>query len=169
MLFVCVALLVSVDVARGEGIYQRTRNGKTLVWNNHPKPGDEATWSGARDRERHARGFGTLSWYTKETGSAKPPLYARYWGRMVDGKLEGPVNAHTGRRTAHAYFAGPCGIDVSIRGRQRISLQRDLEHSCGSCASLTQLKRVHYPWLAFLPELDAVDVPREGLYRVATG
>jgi hypothetical protein len=46
LLFVCGALLVLANVARGEGTYQRTRNGKTFVWNNYPKPGDEATWSG---------------------------------------------------------------------------------------------------------------------------
>jgi hypothetical protein len=104
LLFVCVTLLVSVEVARGEGTYQRTRNGRTLVWNNHPKPGDEATWSGGRDREGYARGFGTLIWYTKETGSAKPALYARYWGRMTGGKFSGPVNVHSKKKTHYAIF-----------------------------------------------------------------
>src|SRR5467141_4002753 len=45
LLFICAALFVLADVARGEGTYQRTRNGKTLIWNNHPKFGDKATWS----------------------------------------------------------------------------------------------------------------------------
>jgi hypothetical protein len=93
-----------MDVARGEGAYQRTRNARTLVWNNHPKPGDEATWSGGRDREGYARGFGTLIWYTKETGSAKPALYARYWGRMIEGKFNGPVNVHSKKKTHYAIF-----------------------------------------------------------------
>jgi hypothetical protein len=57
-----------------------------------------------------------------------------------------------------------CGIETPVN-----SPQLDLEHSCASRASLTQLKRVHYPWLRFLPEFDAVDVPREVLYGVATG
>jgi len=104
LLFVCVTLLVLVNVARGEGAYQRTRNGRTLVWNNHLKPGDEATWSGARDREGYAHGFGTLIWYTKETGSAKPALYARYWGRMIGGKFNGPVNVHSKKKTHYAIF-----------------------------------------------------------------
>jgi hypothetical protein len=104
LLFVCVTLLVLVNVARGEGTYQRTRNGRTLVWNNDPKPGDEATWSGRRDRERYAHGFGTLIWYTKETGSAKPALYARYWGRMIEGKFNGPVNVHSKKKTHYAIF-----------------------------------------------------------------
>jgi hypothetical protein len=104
LLFVCVTLLVLVDLARGEGTYQRTRNGRTFVWNNHPKAGDQATWSGGRDREGYARGFGTLIWYTKETGSAKPALYARYWGRMIGGKFNGPVNVHSKKKSHYAIF-----------------------------------------------------------------
>lgn len=104
LLFVCAALLALMDLARGEGNYQSTRNGRALVWNNHPKPGDVATWSGARDREGYARGFGQLVWYTKEPGFVRPQLYARYWGRMVDGKFEGPVNVHAKRTTRYAIF-----------------------------------------------------------------
>jgi hypothetical protein len=104
LLFVCATLLVLVDIARSEGAYQRTRNGRALVWNNHSKPGDIATWSGGRDREGYARGFGTLIWYTKETDSAKPALYARYWGRMIGGKFNGPVNVHSKKKTHYAIF-----------------------------------------------------------------
>lgn len=106
--FLFVAVLMFANVALGAGTYQRTRNGKALVWNDDPKSGDEATWSGARDREGYARGFGTLVWYTKGngTGSAKPELYARYWGNMVRGKLDGPINGHSKRETRHAIFAG---------------------------------------------------------------
>jgi hypothetical protein len=101
---VCGTLLLSMaTVARG-GSYQPTRNGKSLVWNDHPKAGDEATWSGERDRNGYARGFGRLVWYTKEPDSSKPQLYARYWGRMVEGKFEGPVNVHSKRKTHYAIF-----------------------------------------------------------------
>lgn len=105
--FVCGALLVFANVALGDGTYQRTKNGRTLIWNNQPKPGDEVTWSGDRDRNGYARGFGTLTWYTvlQESGSAKPVLFARYWGNMVRGKLNGPVNVHSKRKTNHAIFA----------------------------------------------------------------
>jgi hypothetical protein len=106
-LFVCGALLVFAAVAFGDGTYQRTKDGKTLVWNNRPKPGDEAKWSGDRDREGYASGFGTLTWYTareSETGSAKSALYAHYWGNMVRGKLNGPVNSHSKGKTNHAVF-----------------------------------------------------------------
>jgi hypothetical protein len=106
-LFLGSALLVFANVAFGDGTYQRTKNGKTLVWNNDPKPGDEASWSGDRDREGYASGFGTLTWYTawQEPGSAKSALYARYWGNMVRGKFNGPVNAHSKGKTAYAIFA----------------------------------------------------------------
>ena len=105
LLFVCAALLLFANVALGEGTYQRTRNGRTLVWNNHPKLGDKATWSGARDREGYARGFGTLIWYTKQSLFARPTPYARYWGNMVRGKFDGPVNVHSKRKTQFAIFA----------------------------------------------------------------
>src|SRR5437660_11257970 len=105
LLFICAALFVLADVARGDGTYQRTRNGKTLVWNNHPKRGDEATWSGTRDRGGYARGFGTLIWYTKQSLLARPTPYARYWGNMVRGKFDGPVNVHSKRKTHYAIFA----------------------------------------------------------------
>ena len=96
--------MLFANVARGEGAYQHTKNGRALVWNNHPKPGDEATWAGGRDREGYARGFGALIWYTKERGFVRPQFYARYWGRMVDGKFEGPVNVHAKRTTRYAIF-----------------------------------------------------------------
>ena len=99
------ALLVLNGIAHGEGNYQRTRNGKALVWNDRPKAGDQATWSGKRDRDGYARGFGTLTWYTKEAGLKKPQLYARYWGNMVRGKFTGPVNVHSKKKTHHAIFA----------------------------------------------------------------
>src|SRR5215471_3872976 len=86
------------DIALGDGAYQRTRGGKTLIWNNDPKPDEQATWSGDRDNNGYAHGFGTLSWYSK-TG-----IYARYWGNMVKGRLDGSVNAHSKGKTAHAMF-----------------------------------------------------------------
>lgn len=134
LLFVCAALLVLVDVARGEGTYQSTRNGRALVWNNHPKRDDEASWSGGRDREGYARGFGTLIWYTEETKFGKAALYARYWGRMVDGKFEGPVNVHAKRTTRYAIFidgmrvtgwtAGAAPLRATTRWRTLVAKHR---------------------------------------------
>jgi len=100
-LFVCSALLLFASVAYGAGSYQRTRDGKTLVWNDSPKRGEEATWSGKRDKNGFAAGSGTLTWYQVEptivTGSNIPDArrYAvvinRYSGKMVRGKLKGAV------------------------------------------------------------------------------
>lgn len=89
-------------VALGEAKYQSTRDGKTLVWNSDAKPGDAATWSGDRDHNDYAKGFGRLIWYT--SGPNEPELYARYWGRMVNGKFEGPVNVHAKKKTRYAIF-----------------------------------------------------------------
>jgi hypothetical protein len=119
--FVCGALLVVfANAALGDGTFQPTRNGKTLVWNNYPRPGDEATWSGGRDREGYARGFGTLIWYTTEqdeSGSAKPALYARYWGNMIRGKFNGAVNVHSKKKTHYAIFADGARMTHWAAGR----------------------------------------------------
>jgi hypothetical protein len=108
LLFVCGALLLFTNAAFGDETYQRTRDGKTIVWNENAGSGDEAAWSGDRDREGYANGFGTLTWYTTrqkgERGSAKSVVYARYWGNMVRGKFDGPVNVHSKGRTDHAIF-----------------------------------------------------------------
>src|SRR5881398_878575 len=100
-LFVCSALLLFASVAYGAGSYQRTRDGKTLVWNDSPKRGEEATWSGKRDKNGFAAGSGTLTWYevqpTIVTGSNIPNarrhavVINRYSGKMVKGKLKGAV------------------------------------------------------------------------------
>jgi hypothetical protein len=104
---ICGAVAIPGAIA-GEGRYQRTKDGKTLVWNDNAKPGDVATWSGDRDREGYASGFGTLNWYTarKAEGSRQSHvLYAYYFGNMVRGKFNGPVNAHASGLTSHAMFA----------------------------------------------------------------
>jgi hypothetical protein len=115
-LFVCAALLVlRANVALGDGSYLRTKDEKTMVWNNEPKVGDVAAWSGDRDKEGYATGYGTLTWYTVEKESvrrfgvpipfsAAPDVYARYFGNMVHGKFDGVVNVHSKRKTAHAIF-----------------------------------------------------------------
>ena len=100
-LFVCRALLLFASVAYGAGSYQRTRDGQTLVWNDSPKRGEEATWSGKRDKNGFATGSGTLTWYKVEptivTGSNIPDtrryavVISRYSGKMVRGKFKGDV------------------------------------------------------------------------------
>src|SRR5437899_12586823 len=65
-LFVCGALLLFAIVAYGAGSYQRTRDGQTLVWNDSPEAGEEATWAGKRDKDGFATGPGILTWYKVE-------------------------------------------------------------------------------------------------------
>jgi hypothetical protein len=111
-LFLGSALLLFANVTFGQGAYQHTKDGKTFVWNSEPKSGDEATWSGGRDNEDYARGFGTLTWYSARKETVKhlgiqfsaPTVYARYFGNMVHGKFNGPVNVHSKGKTNHAIF-----------------------------------------------------------------
>ena len=101
LFFVYSALLLFASVAYGAGSYQPTRDGKTLVWNDSPKRGEEATWSGKRDKNGFAAGSGTLTWYQVEptivTGSNIPDarryavVISRCSGKMVEGKFEGAV------------------------------------------------------------------------------
>ena len=95
----CLLLLQFVGVAFGEGTYQRTKDGKTIVWNANPKPGDTATWFGDRDADGYATKIGTLTWYT-----ARGTVYARFRGNMVRGKFNGSVNGYSKGITAHAVF-----------------------------------------------------------------
>jgi hypothetical protein len=85
--------------AYGDGTYQRTKDGRTFVWDNYPKPHQTAMWSGERDADGYAMGAGTLTWYTVErkilTGSNLPDfrytVLGSFTGNMVRGKFEGPV------------------------------------------------------------------------------
>jgi hypothetical protein len=98
--FICGALLLLLaNGAHGGGSYQRTKDGKTFVWDNSPKPHEAATWSGHRDTDGYATGSGTLTWYTVEqkmvTGTNLPSLrytvISSFTGTMVHGKFEGSV------------------------------------------------------------------------------
>ena len=109
-IFLVICLSASTALVTA-GEYQQTRDGKTTVWNGSPKPGESASWAGSRDKEGYATGFGTVTWYT-----ANGTVYAVYYGNMVNGKLEGPVNLHMGRRTAHAYFANGSRATAWARG-----------------------------------------------------
>jgi len=100
-------MIVFNATALADGIYQRTRDGKTIVWNQDPKPADQATWSGDRDRDGYANGFGTLTWFANSSQGAetRQTIYARYFGNMVRGRFDGPVNGHSKGVTGHAVFS----------------------------------------------------------------
>lgn len=117
-LFTCTALLLLVDAVNAGGIYQHTRDRRTLIWDNYPSPDAEATWSGSRDSKGFATGYGTLTWYKVQrrmvTGSNIAPsrgpaangvVTNRFSGKMVQGKLDGPVvNVDARGKTFHATF-----------------------------------------------------------------
>jgi ketosteroid isomerase-like protein len=100
-LFVFSTFLLFASVAYAAGSYQRTKDGKALVWTDSPRRGEEATWSGRRDKNGFATGSGTLTWSKVEpiivTGSNIPNsrryavVVSRYSGKMVRGKFEGAV------------------------------------------------------------------------------
>ena len=88
--------------ARG-GMFQRTRKtplfSSVLVWNNDPRTDDEAFWTGGFDANGYAEGQGTLRWYTRGR------FVTEYVGRMVHGKLDGPVkNTDASGKRFHGTF-----------------------------------------------------------------
>jgi hypothetical protein len=108
----CCALLAATGIAFGAGEYQPTRDDKTKIWNWTPKSGETASWSGGRDKDGYASGFGDLTLY-----DASGKASGVYYGNMVHGKFEGPVNVHSGNRTLHAYFASGDRMTGWARGR----------------------------------------------------
>jgi hypothetical protein len=109
-----MALLLCASSVFAGGTYQTTRDGKVTVWNDQPKPGDAATWVGGHDREGYATGFGTLTWYVERGNQST--IFAQYFGNMVRGKFEGPVNAHSKGKTAHALFTDGSRTSPWARG-----------------------------------------------------
>jgi len=117
-LFVCTTLLLFANGADGGGVYQHTRDRRTLIWNNYPTRDDEATWSGERDSNGYATGYGTLTWYRVQraivTGSNIPSakgrtvgavVINRYSGKMVRGRFDGPVvNVDASGKVFHGTF-----------------------------------------------------------------
>jgi hypothetical protein len=98
-MFISCAFLACVNGAFAAGEYQQTKDTKTTIWNGSPKAGETSSWSGDRDKENYATGYGDLTIY-----NANGKAYALFYGNMVRGKFEGPVNLHTNGRTVHAYF-----------------------------------------------------------------
>jgi len=117
-LFVYTTLLLFANGADGGGVYQHTRDRRTLIWNNSPRRDNEATWSGERDSNGYATGDGTLTWYRVQraivTGSNIPSakgrtvgavVINRYSGKMVRGRFDGPVvNVDASGKMFHGRF-----------------------------------------------------------------
>ena len=116
-LLVCGGLFLFASVASGAGSYQRTRDGQTTVWRDSPARGEEATWSGKRDKDGFATGFGVLTWYKVEPLDTRSYviLINHYSGTMVRGKFKGAVtdvNASGGR-------SQPTSVDRANRPSRR--------------------------------------------------
>jgi len=100
--------LIFVSGAYAGGTYQRTDDHKkALVWNNDPKPGDIATWSGDRDANGYATGPGTLQWFRVGPGvlNRKRTPISSYSGTMLHGKFNGGVMTVDHGKAYHATFA----------------------------------------------------------------
>jgi hypothetical protein len=87
----------------GGGMFQRTKESalfpSVLIWNNYPRPDDKAFWTGLHDKNGYAEGQGTLRWYTRGR------FVTEYVGRMVRGKLDGPVkNTDASGKRFHGTF-----------------------------------------------------------------
>jgi hypothetical protein len=124
-IYCALLLLPFAKGALGDGAYQRTKDGQTLIWNNYPKPNDAAKWSGERDADGYATGHGTLTWYTVKrgivTGSILPSTNyiptGRYSGNMVRGKFDGTaVTVSANGKTYHATFANGRKTSAWIAG-----------------------------------------------------
>jgi hypothetical protein len=114
---VCLTVLLTLLFASGayaNGTYQRTEDRKkALVWNNDPKPGDAATWSGGRDADGYATGPGALQWFRVERGfvtgsniaGPKRTPISSYSGTMLHGKFNGGVMTVDHGKTYHTTFA----------------------------------------------------------------
>ena len=135
-LFLCSALLPLL-LANGafadEGTYQRAKDGRTLVWNSYPIPGETVEWSGKQDKEGYATGYGTVTWYKLARSNftfSKPHsvVSGRFSGKMVKGKLEGDVvrpdtggslirwNTKPSDSTTHATFVGGNRVGEWVTG-----------------------------------------------------
>ena len=116
LLLVCTALLLIFTNAADAGRYQRTKDRKIRVWNEHPEHWDEAIWTGERDENGNATGPGVLTWYgiphTAQMGSLIPStrgheltLVASFSGQMTEGRFEGlVVSTDAAGRNFHAKF-----------------------------------------------------------------
>jgi hypothetical protein len=89
------ALLLCASGVYGDGGYQNTIGRRGLVWRDDVNAENAATWSGQRDEDGYATGYGTLTWYRLDqrivTGSYLPitrkTLISQISGTMVQGKL----------------------------------------------------------------------------------
>ena len=154
IVFIFVLLLFLSDRVSAEGSYVRTKDRKTLVWTNYPRQGETVKWSGRRDKQGYAIGFGTLTWYKADSSSLKTGSFipfgrhvatSRFSGNMVHGKLDGAVlNVDPTGERFHATFvdgrkttdwtAGPLpsGSSAIARREESATPARTQERTAGA-------------------------------------
>jgi hypothetical protein len=118
--------LLLISHAYADGKYQWTEDRKkALVWNNDPKPGDTATWSGKHDDEGYAAGPGKLTWTRVNRGFAtgsnvattrRSTPISSYTGTMEHGKFSGGVMTVDHGKTYHANFVDGQRKGIWARG-----------------------------------------------------
>ena len=137
---VCATLLLFFANGANGARYQRTQDGKTLVWNNLREVAQEVTWSGLRDLNGYATGQGTLTWY--RLGK----FVNSYTGRMVHGKFDGPVIREQGQTRLQTTFVNGEKVgDWSEPGSTRTPAPKPKTQSTAAEAQPTEEPIVERP------------------------
>ena len=137
---VCATLLLLLANGASGARYQRTQDGKTLVWNNLREVAQEVTWSGLRDLNGYATGQGTLTWY--RLGK----FVNSYTGRMVHGKFDGPVIREQGQTRLQTTFVNGEKVgDWSEPGSTRTPAPKPKTQSTAAEAQPTEEPIVERP------------------------
>ncbi len=150
-------LLLSA-ASEAAGAYQRTRDGGPMVWNNHPGPDDEATWSGGKDERGYASGGGALTWW--KNGE----WVSRYSGQMVRGRFEGRVINEDADGTIFAgtFRAGQKGADWQRTAKENSEKEAGRAPAPERQAESGRAESGAKTWPAFLlrdyPVVDAASV-----------
>lgn len=129
-----LAFIFAVTAGADAGAFRRTTDGRALVWNNEPRPGDSASWDGPVDSDGYATGFGTLTWFKYGEWAFK------YSGPMSRGRLHGYINNVDADGDA---FAGTIKRGIKQSDWHKIrSLRAYLpEESDGGQPEITQSRR----------------------------
>jgi hypothetical protein len=114
-----LALLITGTAFGGR--YQRTKDGKTLVWNENPKPGDLVTWSGARDAKDYATGLGTVTWFTPQNEVEKGSGVAAWLRRIGHQRHYIVTSRESGIMVQGKFEQAPANADPKKKGRTDIS------------------------------------------------
>lgn len=108
------------------------------MWNSFPQFNETASWTGHRDNDGYAIGYGTVTWFKSErsivTGSNIPAptkssiVVGRYSGRMVRGKFQGQVaRIDPNGRVFHSAFVNGSKTSNWIEGAPGSANQESIQ------------------------------------------